>query len=567
MSVWLWRCVCLVVVLSLITGCSPAAPTPSATTKDAATVPSAVAATKPPSGAAPAPAATTAVAPTPTVVSKVKRGGALTMARATTEADMDPHRSLSVGATIGMLYESLMDYRLVDTKTGKHDLAPMLAETWKVSDLKTVEITLRKGIKFHDGSDFNAEAVKWNLDRVRTDSKSSGKAVVSEIESVEVVDASTARIKLKVPWAPVLVNLSASGGGPGGRATLIASKSAVEKGGDTILSEKPAGTGPMVIEQWLRDDRVVMRKWDGHWRKGVDGQPLPYLDTFTVRVIPDPSIQLVELKAGSIQLAEEIDAKDIASIKANPDLVYYEMPWASVTFFTFGFNQYRLPFKDNRKLAQAAQYAVDRENMAKTMGFGMANPAYYLFWIPSLLGYNEQIPKYSFDPSKSKQLLAEAGYPNGVEMNLITSSRGVDPRLAEIAKFMWDSAGIRTTVDILDRLAAIDRAKAKNFDVYFWRSSPNPDIDGQSARIVCEGATNWSNYCNPEIDKCMAEGRSVYGEKERQSIYERCLRILQEDALIGSGYLLPANKVYHKSVKGLNTAWFDVDVREVWLDK
>ncbi len=568
----------LAMIASLLAACAaPASPTaaptaapkvPAAITPPASGGTSATA-TAPRPGESPvtAAAATKPAAAAPTPAVKIKRGGNLIAARTSTYQDMDPHRTVTSGPVTAMIYDTLLDYDLVDEKTGKHETKPKLAESWKMVDPKTIELKLVKGVKFHDGSEWNAEVAKWNLDRIRTDQKSAGKHLVSEIASVEIVDPSTIRLNLKVPWATIFVNLSYAIGGTGSHAASMASKAAVEAGGDTILSTKPVGTGPMVIQDWRRDDRVILKKWDGYWKKGADGQPLPYLDNYTERFMPDPSVSLLEMRAGTVHVVEDTEAKDAASIKANPDLVYWALPWGSTTHFYFGFNQEVEKFKGNKKLLQAAQHAVDRENMAKVQGFGLAQPAYYLFWTPALLGYNESLPKYEYNPAKAKQLLAEAGYPNGIDVELILSTRQPEGHISEMAKQMWDNVGIRTTVNIMERLAAIARAQSKNFEVYFWRQSASPDPDLQTRVVACGMPTNWSSYCNPELDKCMLEGRSTYDAAERQKTYEKCIRIIYEDPYQGAGFLQPNNKVYHKSVKGLKIHWSELDYREAWLDK
>jgi peptide/nickel transport system substrate-binding protein len=553
-----------------VTACaSPAAPT-ATPAKAAATSAPAVAATQPAAPAtaaakpvAPASPAATAAAP----VAKIKRGGVITMARTSAYNDMDPHRTVADGPITTMLYDTLLDYTLVDEKTGKHELVPALAESYSVVDPKTIEFKLRKNVKFHDGSNWNADVAKWNIERIRDDKKSAGKHLVSEVDAVEIVDPNTIRMKLKAPWATLLINLTGTTGGAGGNATQIASKEAVDKGGDEILSSKPVGTGPMVIDQWVRDDKIVMKKFPGYWKMGADGQPLPYLDGFIERTIRDTSVQLVELKANSIHIMENLDGKDVAGVKTNAELVYWEIPWANNARFTFGFNQERDPFKGNVKVRQAAQYAVDRENLAKVMGFGLAKPAYYVFWTPALLGYNESIPAYKFDLAKAKSLLAEAGFPNGFDLELMVTARDPDRKISEIVKQMWDNAGIRTKLDIIERLAAIDRSNTSNFQSYFWGQNASPDPDLQSRMIVCGRPSNWSRYCNTELDKCMAEGRGVYDAKQRQTVYEKCLRIVQEDALIGAGYLEPYNRVYQKAVKGLEVHWIQTDLRGTWYDK
>ncbi|MCL4534418.1 MAG: ABC transporter substrate-binding protein [Bacteroidetes bacterium] len=546
----------LAVVASLVAACTPAAPTAAPTKAPAAP-------TAPPAAATAAPAATK-VAATATPAAKIKRGGTLVMGRTFTYNDMDPHRSQSSGPITTMLYDKLLEINPgEDPKTGaRYQLAPMLAESWSVVEPKVVEFKLRKGVKFHDGSEWNADVAKWNLDRLRTDKKSINKELFAAIQSVDVVDPLTIRLKLEQPWGPIFLNLTSLQPG-----TSVASKAAVEKSGDEILSTKPVGSGPMVIDQWLRDDKVVMKKWDGYWKNGEDGKPLPYIDSFVERFIQDPSVIMVEMKAGSVQLAENIEAKDVAGLKINPDLVYWQLPWVSLLYFTYGLNADAEPFKDNPKVRYALQYALDREGMAKAMGFGLATPAYYWAWAPTTLGYSEDLPKYKFDLAKAKQMLAEAGYPNGIDIRLLTISRQPEQRIGELVKQMWDTAGIRTTMDVMERLTTIDRAKAGNFQVYFYghRNYPEPDM---SFRLVtCNAATNYTNYCNQELMKCMSEGRAAFDTKEREKVYQRCLRIIQEDALVGGGYFIPQNRVMQKSVKGLQVHWQETDVREVWLDR
>jgi peptide/nickel transport system substrate-binding protein len=566
-----------VLMVSLPAGCASPAPTaaptkppvaPAATTAAlvvtaGATGPAAAipVATKPAAAAA-------TVSPTLPPAPAVKRGGTLVSSRTSSVNDYDPQlNGAAAGPSITAAYDPLLTMDVVDFKTGKYDFIPALAESWKIVEPKIIEFKLRKGVKFQDGSDWNAEVAKWNLERVMNHKKSVGKHLVSEIAGVDLVDPSIIRINLKSPLATLFVNLTASAGGTGSNATYMVSKATVDKGGDETLSANPVGTGPFVIEQWLRDDRVTMKRWDGYWQKGADGKSLPYLDRFVERVIMDPSIALVEMKAGTLQLTEQLEAKDYATVKSNPDLVLWEMPWSSTTQFIFGFNQKAAPFQGNLKLAQAAQYALDREGLAKVMTFGQGEPAYYLFWTSALLGYNGNLPNYKFDMAKSKQLLTEAGYPSGVDINMLVQSRQPNSRIAEVVKQMWDTAGIRTTLDVVERLASQAKAKAGNFQVYFWRQSSSPDPDLQSRVVACDAPSNWSSYCNPDLDKCMAEGRGVYENAPRQQIYERCIRLIQDNPYIGAGYFEHDNKVFHKSVKGLKVHWTDTDVREIWLDK
>jgi peptide/nickel transport system substrate-binding protein len=556
----------LVVVLSLLAACATPAPT-TAPAKPATAAPAPAATTAPASATTAAPAAATkpaAAAPTAAPVAKIKRGGTLVQGRTATYNDMDVHRTQSSGPVTMMIFDKLIDIDPVpDPKTGaKYQLMPLLAEDWSVVDPTTVELKLRKGVKFQDGSDFNAEVAKWNIDRQLTDKKSIIKEIFAGIQSVSIKDPYTVQLKLKEPWGPIFLNFTSVMPGNG-----VISKAAVDKGGDEIHSTKPVGTGPMVLDQWARDDRVTLKRWDGYWQKGADGQSLPYIDTFTERFISDPSVTLVEMKAGTVHLMENLEAKDVATVQANPDLVYQRLDWVSMLFFTFGLNAEKAPFKDSKPVRYALQHALDRENMVKAMGFGMGKPAYYWAWADTTLGYDPQIPRYEFDIPKAKKLMADAGFPNGMDIELLAISRQPEIRISEMVKQMWDNAGIRTTINAMERLPSIDRARSGNFQVYFYGHRNYPDPEASFRLVTCGTATNYTGYCNQELMKCFAEGRKAFDTKERAGVYSRCLRIIQEDALVGAGYFIPQNRTYNKVVKGVEVRWLETDHRRVWIDK
>jgi peptide/nickel transport system substrate-binding protein len=562
--------VTLLVLLSFVVACAPATPAPAPTkpapVAAATSAPAPAAATAAPAAATKPAAAPTAAAAGPTVapVAKIKRGGTIVQGRNFTYNDMDVQRTQSSGPITMMIYDKLIDIDPVpDPKSGaKYQLMPLLAEDWSVVDPTTVELKLRKGVKFQDGSDWNAELAKWNLDRMLTDKKSMSKEVLSGILSVSVKDPSTVQLKLKEPWGPLFLNLTSVGPGNG-----MVSKAAVDKGGDEILSTKPVGSGPMVLDQWARDDRVTLKRWDGYWQKGVDGQSLPYFDTFVERFISDPSVSLVEMKAGTVHLTENLEPKDVAGVKANADLVYQELTWVSTLFFTYGLNAEKAPFKDSKPVRYALQHALDREGMVKAMGFGMGKPAYYWAWADTTLGYNAQIPRYEFDVAKAKKLLADAGYPNGIDIELLAISRQPEQRIGEMAKQMWDNAGIRTTINAMERLTSIDRARSGNFQVYFYGHRNYPDPEASFRLVTCGASSNYTGYCNQELMKCFAEGRKVFDTNEREKVYSRCLGIIQDDALVGGGYFIPQNRTYNKAVKGVEIRWLDTDLRRAWVDK
>jgi peptide/nickel transport system substrate-binding protein len=220
------------------------------------------------------------------------------------------------------------------------------------------------------------------------------------------------------------------------------------------------------------------------------------------------------------------------------------------------------------KLRQAAWYAVDLEQMAATMTMNRGKATYYNYWTPGILGYDESILKYKYDPAKAKQLMSEAGYPNGLDIEATTIAADPDRKILEMAKFMWDAVGLRTTIDASERAAALAKMRAGNAIISHYSVTllPDPDLFAPKA-LICDSMNNWANWCNKKFDDCIAEGGQLSDPAKRHEVYKRCLTIFQEDAFIGSGYLDPYPIVSYKTVKGITTNWRDVDARGLWLDQ
>jgi peptide/nickel transport system substrate-binding protein len=550
---------------------APAAPTVASAvpTKPAgapaATKAPAAAATTAPAAAATKPAAAAATA---APVAKIKRGGTLRSANPITYPTLDTDlTSAGTQPATMSIFDSLLRYDLADEKTGKFEMKPELAESWQIADPKTIILQLRKGVKFHDGSDWTAEVAKWNIDRAKTHPKSMVKTAFDAIASIETTSPTTLKLNLSRPSAELLINLTAAAGGTGSSGALMMSKANFEKRGEDQAGANPAGTGPFMLDKWLRDDRVIVKKFDGYWKMGADGKPLPYLDAHEDRFIQDPAVTLLEIRAGNIDLTENIDAKDVASVKADSKLVYWEQPWSVTGIFCWGANQTTGPFAKNQKLRYALEHALDRDSMIKALTFGTGFPAPYLQWLPAHPGYDPSLPKREFNLAKAKQLVAEAGYPNGIDVSLIFITRPVDQRTAEVAKSMWDAAGIRVKLDAMERLAWIDKMKSNNFELGFFRSSGSVDPATFNKYYTLKGGANWANYQNPEVDKCMVEGDTEYEFSKRHEIYKRCLKLIMDDGYVGVGYDLPLNRVFNKTVQGLRMQHGVTDVKEAWLDK
>ncbi len=287
------------------------------------------------SGAASAPAAASgagtaapAAAGAPTsapaaAASAIKRGGQVVQAKAWTYPTFDIHTSSQPqNSGYHMMFDYLLRYERTDPKSSKFSLQPSLAESWEQTDPKTVVFHLRKGVKFHDGSDFNADVAKWNLTDLRDNPKSFGKSYLSDVESIDAPDANTLKITLKAPSSSLPFRLSGANYGVMG----MMSKVAYDKLGEEGFGKAPVGTGPMKFKQWITDDRLTVEKFDGYWRNGADGKPLPYIDSFVSRYVPDLTVAMADLQSGQLMAAEDMPTNQLKVVQASNQLQLIESP-------------------------------------------------------------------------------------------------------------------------------------------------------------------------------------------------------------------------------------------------
>ncbi|RPJ59713.1 MAG: ABC transporter substrate-binding protein, partial [Dehalococcoidia bacterium] len=389
----------LILLALVVAACTPAAAPevkPEATaveTKPEATV----AETKPEATTETKPAATEQPAP----ATEPRQGGAIIVGLQAEPTSLDSHQISdynSARATYN-IYDSLLRFK--DEST---EVEPGLAESWSVSD-NGLEYTLklRQGVKFHDGTDFNAEAVKFNLERqidVNHPFHDTGEFPYAEftwgmVSKVEVVDPSTVKITLKEVFAPFLNHLAM-------HPAAMVSPAAIEKYKKDI-SHNPVGTGPFKFVSWTPGVEVVLEKNKDYWRGA------PYLDQVIYRPIIEDQARLTELESGGINFLVNVLPDDLPRLKEDARFAVVEQP--GMHTWWVGFNHSKEPFKDTR-VRQAMNYAVNKQsivdNLLKGTGTLSVNPLPPVVW-----SYTDDFERYQYNPEKAKQLLAEAGYPDG----------------------------------------------------------------------------------------------------------------------------------------------------------
>ena len=552
------QCAALAVTLgtgtSLFQACSSApttAPTTSAPT---------VAAQQTPSASARAPEAT----PAPTQVgagAEIKRGGNLTDISSVQNTTMDRHLYSAVTDADGpLLYDTFLHYSLADREQGKYEIRPALAESYEIVDPATVEFKLRRGVKFHDGSDFNAPVAAWNIERAASHPKSTLKNAVALITKTEVVNEYSLRLHLSRPSSVFLLQMS-DGANP---SLGMVSKEAVERLGDEKFGVNPVGTGPMRFKEWRRDDRVVLERFDGHWERGEDGRPLPYLDGCTVRFSTDMAAQIMELKAGTVHSVRSRDVADVPAVKADPNLAIQPMPGLWSSFPGMYINprpDTPYPFSNDKRLREAAHYAIDHQSMALALGQGLGKPSYYPFFFPGTLGYDETLPRREYDLAKAKQLLVEAGYPNGIDLEVKVINRPADTAPLEVLQSMYAAAGIRLKILGLERSVWIEDGRSGRFQALSHAFQSYPEV--LVAPWTKTGdVNNWSGYSNPEVDALYSEAEEQYDDVKRAEVYKRMQKIHFDDAYFVTSFMTPRLVYVNKRVRNMSNHYL---YRYVWL--
>jgi peptide/nickel transport system substrate-binding protein len=431
-----------------------------------------------------------------------------------------------------LFYDSLV-------KIENGNLVPNLAESYTISDSGLeVVLKLRKGIKFHDGTDFNANAVKWNLDRERTDSTNFFYSQVQVIKDVVVVDEYTVKIILNEVSASIL---SALGSGPG----LMVSPTAAEKFGEDF-GQNPVGTGPYKFVQWTVGDRVTGERFKDYWRKDKDGIQLPYSDKATVRFIAENSVAMIELQSGNVDIIENNIPSDFKTAAADPNLQMLPSGVGTPSYVIF--NCAAEPFS-NEQLRHAFSAAIDRETLMQviTLGYGEVTPTL----IPSSdWVYDKDLKNpYPYNPELAKTLLAEAGYPDGIEVTFDVIQRDPDVQIAELLQAQLKEVGIKLNIEVLDRQAWLNTVNGDTYTVGLLRTTmPHGDFDLFAKSIWNIKGTNFENINDPELFGLLDKAGKILDFKERYDYYAEFQQLMLDHTYDAYLFIRPLMVIATKNV-------------------
>jgi peptide/nickel transport system substrate-binding protein len=484
---------------------------------------------------------------------KGNAGGTLMRAMTTEPTSLDPQGAANSGLNLVLPY--LFDTLVTRTRDGK--FVGHLAESWQASpDGKTIDMKLKSGVKFHDGSPMNAASVVYTFDRFKKiGDKSPIAANVKEISRVEALDDRTVRFSFEKPTATFWSTLSMP-------YAAILSPTAVQAAGDGF-GNKPVGTGPFKLGEWKRGvDITLVRNPDYNWGPAeVTNKGPVKLDKLVFKVIPDANTQFSALQSGDVDVIFITEPTFLDRVKNDKRLHLEPINLDSLIYL--GYNCARSPF-DEVKVRQALSYAVDKSEIVKTAlgGFGIEADAPLP---PSLPGYDPGLKSWGqgYDPAKAKALLSEAGFTRDAEGSwqrdgkklsgkLLTSTRSPNDAIATVLQSQLKAIGVPMEIQQLDSAAVMKATTEGAFDLLLWRYDWNdPDalnIYLSSSRIR---QTNRVFYSNPRVDDLLSRGAEEMDQAKRVSLYQDAQKAILTDAPWQPLYYPIEGMVLSDRVKGV----------------
>ncbi len=425
------------------------------------------------------------------------------------------------------------------------NIHPALAKSWEMSDDGLVyTFTLNSGVKFHDGTDFDAEDVKFTLDRARSaDSTNPQKQLFAHIAEVEVVDPTTVKITLDQPVGNFLHDMAR------GEAVIVAPESAENN------KTNPVGTGPFKFENWAKGSEITLVKNPDYW-----GTPAK-LDKVTFRIIPDPATAVPALLSGDVQGFANMPVGDaLSQIQGDPRFEVVIGATQGETILST--NNGKAPF-DNLKVRQAIAHALNRDAIIAGAADGGAAIPIGSHFSPTDPAYIDLTGTYPYDIAKAKELLAEAGYPNGFSATL----KLPPPRYArdggQIIAAQLKEIGIELEIIPLEWADWVNSVfKGKDYDLSIVSHAEPNDI-GVYARD-----DYYFDYHNPKFNEIIAEVDKTADQAKRTELLQQAQKILADDAVNGWLFELPKIGVWDAKLKGMWTNWpiFANDLTEVYWE-
>jgi dipeptide transport system substrate-binding protein len=437
--------------------------------------------------------------------------------------------------------------RLVEFETGTTNIIPALAESWAVSpDSKVVTFKLRHGVKFHSNAnfkptrDFNADDVLFSWNRMADDNHPFHKMTAGQtyayfddmgmkniVDKVEALDKYTVRFTLKRPEAPFLADMAMD------FASINSAEyfdTMMKKGTPNAADIYPIGTGPFEFVSYQKDATIRYKAFDQYWK----GRPK--VDNLIFSITRDATARYAKLKTGECQAMAFPKPADLAEMQKDPQLNVLQKQGLNIGYIAF--NVEKKPF-DNKLVRQALNMATNKEAILKAVYQGQGQVAKNPI-PPTLWSYNDAVKDYPYDPAKAKEMLAQAGYPNGFEVDLwyLPVTRPYNPdgkRMAEMIQADWEKVGVKAKLVTYEWAEYRKRSKTGEQPVMmFGWSGDNGDPDNFFVPLLgCEavkGGGNVARWCNKSFEDLVIKAAQTPNKTERAKLYEQAQVIFKEEA-------------------------------------
>lgn len=480
-------------------------------------------------------------------------GGDLVLSTGNDVVSMDPHSSndLYSDQVRNTIYEGLV------TQDENFEIQPLLAKSWEQVDDLTWQFTLNEGVTFHDGSEFDAEVVKANLERVQDPAVASPRLNLFDmIEEVNVLDDYTVEIVTEYPFAPLLSHLTHDGAGMISKEVIdedyekalensnsaysvdeyyelraensdefeeVADEISEDVG--AVVDQKPVGTNYAAFESRTPGERTVLKRFDDYWQEPMN------LDTITFKIVTETGSRIAELETGESHVITGFEPNNLQRIEDNPETEPYTLYNIAMEFI--GFNTQKEPLDDVR-VRRAISHVVDREEIIEGIYSGTGRiPKGPI--VEGLTGHDEDVENLEYDLEEAERLMAEAGYEDGFDISIITNDAPARVDAAIYLQEALEQINVTATVDQMEWGAYLEEASTGDHDIFLlgWpNATGDPDQSlwplFHSSMLGAQG--NRTFYENPDVDELLEAGRQESDEEKRAEIYEEAQEILVEDA-------------------------------------
>ncbi|WP_209121796.1 glutathione ABC transporter substrate-binding protein [Alkalihalobacillus sp. BA299] len=466
-----------------------------------------------------------------------KDGGTLVIVRLSDAENLDHHFMSTINSasiTHSKIYEGLVG------RDKNADIKPLLAEEWMQLDDTTWEFKLRNDVTFHDGTAFNADAVKATFDRLLDPDVGSPRAVVFKmVKEVKVVDEFTVQFILSEPFSPLLSILASHEGG-------IISPTAIEKYGKNIIQE-PIGTGPFVFDSWTPGQEIVFHKNETYW--GAE----PKVDKVVFKVVPEETTRISMLETGEAHIAEPLSVTMMDTVEASNNSEVYRSEGFGTEYI--GFNVQDPLFEDVR-VRKAIAHAVEMDSIIEGVFNNIGKKANSVLG-SKVFGYHPDMKAYEYNLNEAKRLLAEAGYPNGFETTLKTMDSKERINLAEVLQSQLKGIGIKVNIQVLEYSTFVEQANRGDSEMFIlsWRNATG-DADYNQYNLFHTNSQGPSGntffYSNEEVDRLIEAARAEKDQDKRIELYAEAQELEMEDAVYIPVRVIENMAAVSKSVKGFS---------------